>query len=179
MATMKTYSGLNFNPENPQPDQISIIDIANGLAFQVRFCGQLDKFYSVAEHSVMVSNMLELSGNKELALYGLLHDAHEAYMSDIPSPIKALLQPSVGEIETKIDAAIYAKFNLEGLSAVDYARTIKAADRSAFFIEDRDLRNRYHLDVNYEGLPDMKAIPIGIEQAKIKFMEKFFQLSNL
>jgi uncharacterized protein len=84
---IQTYSGLKIDLMNPNPKAINIIDIARSLSMQCRFAGHCKKFYSVAEHSYHVSRILP----EHLALQGLLHDASEAYLTDIPSPLKPML----------------------------------------------------------------------------------------
>lgn len=150
MVAMTTYTGLKFDPADVKPEQISIYDIARGLNCQARFCGQLKPYwskgilhdhYSVLSHSIMVSDLLESHYNrKDLAIYGLLHDAHEAYISDIPTPVKTLLGPEVYKIEENIDRAVYTK--LEIPYPTEEQRTIiKQADNLAFLIEDFHLRD--------------------------------------
>jgi 5'-deoxynucleotidase YfbR-like HD superfamily hydrolase len=89
---IQTYTGKRFTPFDPQMEDIDIQDIAEGLSKECRFAGQISQFYSVAEHSVRVSWLLAprllTQEHKTLALYGLLHDASEAYMKDMPKPIK-------------------------------------------------------------------------------------------
>lgn len=172
---MRTYTGRYFDPENPQGNMISIVDIAHGLSMQARWCGQLETFYSVAEHCVMVAEILEESGHGHLALAGLLHDGHEAYTSDIPSPVKSMLKPLITDVEEKIDSAIFAKFQLRHPTKAE-EKLIKKADVTAFYIEDRDLRGGTFRDFDYMQLPKKKAEPVGAEKAKIKFMEKFMDL---
>src|SRR4051812_6540197 len=81
---MQTISGKAFFPLDPRPADVDIQDIAHALAFQCRFGGHVKEFYSVAEHSVRVS----LICAHEDAKWGLLHDATEAYLSDIVRPVK-------------------------------------------------------------------------------------------
>jgi len=76
---IQTYSGKRIDFENPDPDQIDIVDIAHGLSNLCRFSGQSKYFYSVAQHSFYVSLVC-----KENKLQALLHDATEAYMADVP-----------------------------------------------------------------------------------------------
>jgi 5'-deoxynucleotidase YfbR-like HD superfamily hydrolase len=84
MSWIQTYQGGCFEPFNPHPDQIHIRDIAHALALTCRFTGHCLDFYSVAQHSVMVSQIV----SHKHALAGLLHDASEAYLTDVASPIK-------------------------------------------------------------------------------------------
>lgn len=105
----ETPSGLIFDLLEPDPRMVRIEDIAWSLSRQCRFNGNTRFFYSVADHCVYVGNLLP----PEISIYGLLHDAHEAYMGDIPSPIKELLgKERVRQIENGIDAAIYESFGL-------------------------------------------------------------------
>src|SRR5688572_22740658 len=84
---MLTYTGKKFYPLDIRPDDICIEDIAHGLAGEGRFGNQAPRRISVAEHSLMVSHLVP----SKYALWGLLHDASEAYIKDIPSPVKAYL----------------------------------------------------------------------------------------
>ena len=80
---MSTYTGKKFFPFDPRPEQICIEDIAHGLSMLCRFSGQCPYFYSVAEHSIYVVHCLP----DNLQLEGLLHDASEAYLADLPRPV--------------------------------------------------------------------------------------------
>lgn len=84
---IQTYTGEAFWPLDPHPDEVNIIDIAHALSNLCRYGGHTLKFYSVAQHSYYVSKEVP----PEHALCGLLHDATEAYLVDVPSPIKPYL----------------------------------------------------------------------------------------
>ena len=118
---IETASGKKFNFINIDESQIDIKDIAYSLSNQSRFAGHVP-FFSVAEHSVAVAARLHPS----LQLGGLLHDAAEAYLSDVPGPIKAFL-PDYKRMEDAIQAAIYKKFNVE--LTEEQKATIKQADK--------------------------------------------------
>jgi len=83
-AWIQTISGRKFPLAEPDPNQIDIEDIAHALSMLCRFNGHCTQFYSVAEHSMHVSHEI----SNDLALAGLLHDAAEAYLGDVPSPLK-------------------------------------------------------------------------------------------
>lgn len=86
---IETSSGRAFYPYAPKEEQINIDDIAHALSHLCRFGGHCKFFYSVGQHSILVSDYLKQEGHSSLIqLYGLLHDATEGYMVDIPSPIK-------------------------------------------------------------------------------------------
>ena len=124
---LETRSGIFYEFLDPKPDQIKIEDIAFSLSNKARFSGHT-QFYSVAEHSVAVALRLP----QHLRLAGLLHDAAEAYLGDIPSPLKACL-PDFRAIETINERTIFDKFNIS-LSAED-AVAVKHADLQALFTE--------------------------------------------
>jgi len=112
---MQTFSGLAFTPSDPRGDQIVLEDIAQGLANTARYCGQTRRFYSVAEHSVHLARYaLDHFKDVRLARGALMHDAAEAYICDIPRPLKALL-PGYKQIEARVEAVIADRFGLTAL----------------------------------------------------------------
>ncbi len=107
-SRIETFSGLYVDPLNMKKEDIRIVDIAHALSMQCRFSGHTSNHYSVAEHSVHVSTRL---GNDALGLIGLLHDASEAYLVDIPAPIKHL--PEMGayrQWEERLQNTIYLTY---------------------------------------------------------------------
>lgn len=130
MTWILTNSGKHFDFADPQPDQIDILDIAQGLANECRYAGQCRVFYSVAQHSYLASQIV----NPHLALEALLHDAAEAYCKDIPRPLKYML-PDYQEIEARVEAAIRERFKLPATMSPD----VKRADLILLATERRDL----------------------------------------
>lgn len=106
---IQTYTSKQFWPLDPRPEDVCIEDIAHALAMKCRYNGHCSRFYSVAQHSVLVSlaEPIPLLERKE----ALLHDAAEAYLPDVPRPIKPLLT-GFAEIEENIDRAIAERFGL-------------------------------------------------------------------
>ena len=100
-----------MNVFEPTLEMINIEDIAHGLSNQCRFAGQLPKFYSVGQHSVMCSMYDEFPTIK-VKLQALLHDAPEAYLMDIPTPIKRHLN-NYKELENNVMKVIAEKFNID------------------------------------------------------------------
>jgi len=106
-SSIQTYNNKYFDIFNPDIGSINIEDIAHSLSNTCRFGGHTNQFYSVAEHSVYVSNLCQHQ-NK---LWGLLHDAGEAYVGDIPTPIKRQF-PLISQLEDKIMELVCEKFGL-------------------------------------------------------------------
>lgn len=125
-----TSQGHYFSYLTPEASVIDIQDIATGLSQLCRFNGQCSPFYSVAQHSVLVSFLVP----QEHALAALLHDAAEAYCGDMVGPLKSLL-PEYKVIETRIHRAIFAHFNLNP----ELHPSIKEADLRMLATEQRDL----------------------------------------
>ena len=104
-----TVSGP-FWPSMPAPADVHIQAIAHALANLCRFGGHSREFYSVAQHSVLCARQVPYT-HPRLKLAALLHDAAEAYVVDLPRPLKAML-PDYRHMESQVEAAIAAKFNL-------------------------------------------------------------------
>lgn len=106
---IQTAMGRQFWPIDPRADEVFIDDIAHALSMLCRFGGHCRRFYSVAEHSVLMSR----AAPPEFKRWALLHDASEAYLVDVPRPIKPFLV-GYDEAETKIMQAVAARFGLKG-----------------------------------------------------------------
>jgi hypothetical protein len=134
--TIRTAKGLLFRFDRPTPDMIDIDDIAGALSRIQRFGGHADRFISVAEHSVSVSTeLLDGRGITDLRLQGLMHDAAEAYVGDVVSPLKAML-PDFRRIEEAVWAAIAKRFSLP----LELSSWVKVADMAALKREAELLR---------------------------------------
>ena len=123
-------SRIIFWPLEPRLDEVYIEDLAYGLANECRFGNQLDEFYSVAEHSYLLSYMVP----KPMAKWALIHDTPEAYMSDIPKPIKTL--PEFEEYrkrETVLMGVLAQFFNME---ETDEPPELKPYDRRIAYLEN-------------------------------------------
>lgn len=125
---IETYSGRRFYFLEPEADSIDITDIAHSLSLQCRYTGHCRNFYSVAEHSILVSNLLPV----RLKLAGLLHDASEAYLTDVASPIKPHLSEYT-TIEDNIHEKVFEKYGVD-LNLND-RHFLKQADLLALQIE--------------------------------------------
>jgi 5'-deoxynucleotidase YfbR-like HD superfamily hydrolase len=105
---IRTFTGKYINIFEPDPMEIDISDIAHALSHQCRFGGHLPEYYSVAQHCVLVAEKVP----QEYAMEALLHDASEAYLLDIPRPIKHRLT-NYTEIEDKLMTVIAAKYGFQ------------------------------------------------------------------
>lgn len=108
LGVIRTYTGISINVFDPKLEDICIEDIAHALSNQCRFSGHTVRFYSVAEHSVRCAEMID----KKHALTALLHDASEAYLVDLPTPIKRVM-PEYREAEVNMMRIIAEKFCFE------------------------------------------------------------------
>lgn len=129
---MNTITGQPFYLLRPAMSKVRLFDIAYGLSNLCRFAGQTREFYSVAQHCVLVS---ELMPTRELALQGLLHDAAEAYTGDFTSPMKSLFNGYKDDIEEPIEREIFSQLGVP--FPMDPA--VKVADTKVLATEIRDL----------------------------------------
>ncbi len=145
-ATIYTYGGGTIEPLNPDPEDITIEAIAHALALQCRWTGHTTRRYSVAEHCVHVSRMVP----KAQRLDALMHDASEAYLSDLARPIKHA--PGLGsvylEVERKLEEAIAVRF---GTAPPPMSAEIKDADNAMLWREAKQLVP--HLGVEMPDVP--------------------------
>ena len=126
---IETYSGIRFYFLDPKPAMVSIEDIAHALSNSCRYTGHCKKFYSVAEHSVAVSELLAID-----AKAGLLHDASEAYLADIASPVKPYLY-NYKELEDRVMRVIFERFQVP----YPFYKTVHEADVIQLSAEVRKL----------------------------------------
>lgn len=133
MSAIEVYNGQLFNIHAPDPAAICIDDIARSLAMTVRFKGHIHHFYSVAEHCVLGSGLID----PKYAMDFLLHDAGEAYMGDSPSPHK---DDEHEEIEYHVRMAVYAALNLPAPDT-DAIAAVKEVDDRLLATERLVLKN--------------------------------------
>jgi uncharacterized protein len=164
---IQTYSGRRFNPTNPNSEAIVIQDVAHALSMQCRFSGHCSKFYSVAQHSVLVSHVC----NFEDALWGLMHDASEAYLIDVPRPLKhsGKFQDYIN-FETVMQQAICKRFGLNDQEPA----SVKRADKILLATEARDLMSPLHHDWRQPAEPLPFIIEAwGPERAEREFLHRY------
>jgi 5'-deoxynucleotidase YfbR-like HD superfamily hydrolase len=175
---IQTVSGRRFNPLEPDPDEIDIGDIARALSNQCRFGGHARTYYSVAQHSCLASDLVaDRGGDREAALWALLHDASEAYLVDLPHPLKhrSELGRLYAAVEDTLQEAICGRFGLP----VDPPPFVKEVDRALLATERRDVASiAWHwpeLD-GFEPL-DLEIEPWAPDRAMDEFLARFERLS--
>lgn len=127
---IQTYGGRPFWPLDPRPEDVDIRDIAHALSLTCRYGGHALRFYSVAEHSVLLSRAVPPA----LAPWALLHDAAEAYLTDVPRPVKPALA-GFAAVEARILTAIAVAL---GLNPLTVPPEVKLADTR--IVEDERLQ---------------------------------------
>lgn len=170
-----TFTGKQFYPTDPKAADIDIADIAHSLSNICRFGGHCKQFYSVAQHSVFVSHLVE----RDAALAGLLHDATEAYCGDLVRPLKIQL-PEFCTVERGIAAAIAEKFDipLESITP-DLTPALKLADNIALLTERNNLFPPGGADWCVAAEPlDLLLDFWSPADAESRFLKRFDQLTG-
>lgn len=174
---MQTHSGRRFYPKDPMAHEVDPEDIAHALSLLCRYGGHVDRFYSVAEHSVLMS----YAAPAEHALTALLHDATEAYVCDLPRPLKILL-PDYRDMEARVWLAIVDRFEGYGFRVpVLLPDEVKAIDTRILIDEKRALfRHSEQWGVELDGLE-----PLGVEVqgwgpvvAETRFLDRLEELTS-
>ncbi|KLK91389.1 phosphohydrolase [Microvirga vignae] len=160
---IQTYSGAQFWPMDPRAGDIRLQDIAHALSMLCRYTGHCKRFYSVAEHSVLLSEVVE----PKHRLWALLHDASEAYLVDVPRPVKPFLT-GYREAEGEIMLCVAERF---GLSAT-MPKAVKEADNR--ILTDEATQNMSAPPVPWSNMGE----PLGVtlrywspERAEREFLE--------
>jgi hypothetical protein len=168
---IQTFTGLHFYPLDPRHEDICIEDIAHSLSLQCRYGGHCAVHYSVAQHSVLVSKALP----DELKLWGLLHDAAEAYLVDVPRPVKRYLT-GYRELEESILSTILRKY---GLTAKEMPAEVKRVDDAILQDEANHILNVPARDWTFpEPALGIEINPWPAWFAKHQFLTAFEKLTN-
>lgn len=170
---MQTFTGIQFWPIDPRPEEICIEDIAHALSNQCRYSGHVKRFYSVAEHSVRVAWHIKPPHR----FWGLMHDAPEAYLVDLARPLKhySRLGDAYREIEEPLMKCICERFGLSPAEPLE----VKTADNELLITEKRDLMGLAPAKWREENIQPLREIiyPWAPEVAERKFLELFHALT--
>jgi hypothetical protein len=179
-CTILLASGYYVNPMALRPDDVRIEDIAHALGNQCRYSGHTREFYSVAEHSIRVAEILEADGEPvETILFGLLHDAAEAYLIDLPRPLKhdSALGEAYREAEERCLRAVMTHFGLWRPEP----RCVRVADLVMLATERRDLMpgdDVWAVIANVAPLPDEIEQTLRPQDARAEFLA-YYRLLRL
>jgi 5'-deoxynucleotidase YfbR-like HD superfamily hydrolase len=177
----QTWSGRRFYPADPRVEDVCLGDIAHALARICRFNGHVRDTYSVAQHCVLVSELVL----PDLALHGLLHDAAEAYTGDLIAPMKRALRThsnadvsAYDHIEQGVERVIREWARLPELNEVEAAR-VKHADLRALATERRDLlqESGHVWDSIEQVAPDPRTLrAMSAVEAEARFLDRYWAL---
>ena len=175
---LQTVSGRWVNPFDPDPEQLDSGDIARALANQCRFGGHCRVFYSVAQHSVIVSELVEArGGDVEDVFAALMHDAGEAYLGDMPHPLKhrSPLGAAFKEAENHLEAALQQHFAIKPGVA-----EIKRADRALLATERRAFSDERWNWPELEGVEplDLELTAMSPDEAQQAFLARYEALDS-
>lgn len=187
---LNTWSGVSFYLLNPSPDDVLIEDIAHHLAFQSRSTGAVTRDYSVAQHSLLVCDLVteELERRKPkwvvglhelyyICMQALLHDAEEFATGDINKPLKTLLAPLLDPIAKNIKKAVGEKLDYD---LINMPKMIKHADNIAMATEKEQLYLPSKVIWHNLPKPDARIIPAMTSlEAEAAFLKRFHELASI
>ena len=170
-ATIQTFLGQRFNVFDPDPRKIHHKDIAHALSMLCRYGGHSSRFYSVAEHSVLMAIHFEALGRQDLARVALMHDATEAYMGDLVRPIK-LAMPTYQAAETLLQHRLFIKYGLDPLIPLE----VKEADVRIC----NDERDELMHSMPWPGVDELGPLGVDLQfwnpqQAERSWLNAFFR----
>lgn len=166
---MQTFTGARFYPLDPRPDEIAAADIAHALSLLCRYGGHVDRFYSVAEHCVLMSEAVP----RQHALAALLHDATEAYVCDVPRPLKRQLH-GYREIEDRVWYAIAVRYGIDLVLPAE----VTDADNRILLTERAELMRATR---HPWGIDDLEPLPVIVTgwspaEAERRYTERLDEL---
>ncbi|MGL4911621.1 MAG: hypothetical protein ACRC3Y_04235 [Romboutsia sp.] len=173
-----TFSKIKFNPINPNKDDLSIDDIAHSLSLLTRANGHFPEFYSVAQHSILCcEESISRGYSPKVSLACLLHDASEAYMSDITRPVKKYLKEYLN-IEDKLQGVIYNHFIGENLNKEEL-KLVMLIDNTLLYNEFLHYMDEEIYDNKLDMITNADFKFIDFKDVENKYKELFFMLQNI
>lgn len=175
MSCIMTNSHIMIDPLQPDPELIQITDIAHALSMLCRANGHFREFHSVGQHCINCAREAMARGySRKVVLACLLHDASEAYLSDVTRPVKQEI-PRYKQIEEPLQAMIWEKFLGQPLTAEE--------ERLVFLVDDEILENEFPALMGAklkETVPELQSVPqfafTGFEACRMEFLQLFEQL---
>lgn len=169
---MQTFTGRAFYPLDPRVEDVDIVDIAHGLSLLCRYGGHVKRFYSVAEHCILMSNAVA----PEHALWALLHDATEAYVGDMVRPLKHSM-PAYMAVEDRLMLVLCEKF---GLDPGPMPAAVKDADNRILINEREALMATP--PIPWHGHAELEPLPVTVwgwraELAEQRYLARFEELT--
>lgn len=179
-AWIQTFSGVAFPLFEPKPSDVRIADIAHSLSMQCRYNGHIKRFYSVAEHCWLLSHMVSV----EAALPALLHDAPEAYIGDMVSPLKREMKAYAALDKAMLDF-IYDCYKVKRTDPI--MEEVHAGDTWIAYQEARALMVHPELVDKWPAPPEFKPkmyfdfseVGLSPERARALFLARFADLIHL
>lgn len=171
---MQTQSGLRFYPLDPRPEDVDMGDVSHALAHLCRYAGHVDRFYSVAEHCVLLSHAVP----DHLALDALMHDTAEAYVVDVPRPLKRNL-PGYAEIEDRVLDVIMTALGRTNRYPYTIPAEVKFAD-ARILLDERNALMRHAEHVwDVDNLEPLGVEIVGMTPplARAAFLGRFRELT--
>lgn len=171
LSWIQTHSGKRVDMTDLRDDSLDIDDIAHSLAHQARYNGHGRIFYSVAEHCVLMADwILAETGDAQIAYAGLMHDASEAYISDIPKPFKRFLT-NYHELEHRFMEAIARVYGF----TYPLPSIVKVADSRIVLDERVKLFETIRADWTWASSEPLGVEISGLEPeaAKRLFLERY------
>ncbi|HML38825.1 MAG TPA: phosphohydrolase [Bacillota bacterium] len=177
LSCITTYSGEDFDPLQPDAAKIQIEDIAHALSLMCRANGHFQRFYSVAQHCVNCAvEARARSYSKKVQLACLLHDASEAYISDITRPVKPHLANYM-EIEERLQNLIYHKFIAEPFSPEELAQ-IRQIDDALLVCEFNALMSKPVFDYEPDIAGNINFEAKSFESVESQYLRIWVQLTG-
>ncbi len=176
MYRITTYTKIHFSPVQAEARHIEIADIAHALSLLCRANGHIRHFFSVAQHCLNCAEEAHARGySRRVQLFCLLHDASEAYISDVTRPVKAGL-PAYREMEARLQAVIDTRF-LGAPPSEEERRQIDSVDDAMLYAEFRELMG----ELPFETPPETHSRPCHdreeFSQVERRFLEAFHNLA--
>lgn len=172
---IQTYTGKQFWTTDPRPEDVCIEDVAHALSLKCRFTGHCKSFYSVAQHSLLVSLHCESDPK-----WGLMHDAAEAYLPDVARPVKSEIVGFV-ELEERLLSVIAERFGLR----MPIPESVHQTDLTILATEKRDLMKS--TDYEWESIKGVDPLPADLYRirpysdtaARYEFYKRYRELWNV